>query len=242
MGLRSPAALPVVDAILLSRQGARPARDYYHQGTDWGHVLGTPVFAVNGAAVEFVEETGGPYRYGNVVVLRHADDLLTLYAHLDRIFVRQGQQVAMNQVIGTLGATFGSPEDPGRTMAVPHLHLEVLRQWPVGYRNRDARYDVLRELAAAGLVLDGAKLAYGEPRDYHEPALLAVAKSAGGEGPADQHPVVAPRELVYGPPLRARDLIVPGLAVLATLGMFVAAAAAPWERRRRPPPALRLAA
>ncbi len=55
--------------------------------------------------------------YGNCVQVRHADGYLTLYAHLRTVYVRAGQKVGENTVLGIEGATGNVT---GR-----HLHLEV---------------------------------------------------------------------------------------------------------------------
>lgn len=55
--------------------------------------------------------------YGNCVYLRHADGYITLYAHLRTVYVRVGQPVRENTVLGIEGATGNVT---GR-----HLHVEV---------------------------------------------------------------------------------------------------------------------
>lgn len=55
--------------------------------------------------------------YGNCVYLRHADGYITLYAHLRTVYVRVGQKVQENTVLGIEGATGNVT---GR-----HLHVEV---------------------------------------------------------------------------------------------------------------------
>ncbi len=55
--------------------------------------------------------------YGNLVIIDHNIDYLTLYAHLDQIDVAEGDIVAQGQVIGTVGSTGNSTG--------PHLHFEI---------------------------------------------------------------------------------------------------------------------
>ena len=55
--------------------------------------------------------------YGNVVLLRHGNDLATLYAHLARMDVRVGERVEQGELVGRAGCT-GS-------CTGQHLHFEV---------------------------------------------------------------------------------------------------------------------
>lgn len=55
---------------------------------------------------------------GNTVIVRHDRGLETLYGHLDKIFVKEGQEVAEDTVLGTVGNT---GQSTGK-----HLHFEVL--------------------------------------------------------------------------------------------------------------------
>ena len=84
-----------------------------HLGVDYGAPVGTAVRSVGEGVVAFAGWQNG---YGNVVQLRHAKDRETLYAHLSRINVRQGQRVEQGQNIGAVGTTGWSTG--------PHLHFE----------------------------------------------------------------------------------------------------------------------
>ena len=86
-----------------------------HNGVDYGAPSGTPVRSVGDGMVEFAGRQNG---YGNVVQLRHSNDRSTLYAHLSRIDVRQGQHVEQGQRIGSVGSTGWATG--------PHLHFEFL--------------------------------------------------------------------------------------------------------------------
>ncbi len=85
-----------------------------HNGVDYSAPTGTPVRAVGEGVVEFAGWQNG---YGNVVQLQHGPDRATVYAHLSRISVQKGQQVAIGAHIGDVGATGWATG--------PHLHFEV---------------------------------------------------------------------------------------------------------------------
>jgi murein DD-endopeptidase MepM/ murein hydrolase activator NlpD len=84
-----------------------------HKGVDYGAPSGTPVRVVGDGVVGFAGRQNG---YGNVVEVRHPGDRSTLYAHLSRIDVKQGQRLEQSQVIGAVGAT--------GLATGPHLHFE----------------------------------------------------------------------------------------------------------------------
>ncbi len=106
----------------------------FHSGIDLGASFGTPVLAAKSGRVEFAGWGGG---YGNLVELDHGSTG-TRYAHLEAIYVYQGQQVAQGQQIGIVGST-------GRSTG-PHLHFEIMAPsgdgWvaldPAPYLNRIA--------------------------------------------------------------------------------------------------------
>lgn len=83
-----------------------------HSGVDLSAPKGTPVMAAEGGRVVIA---ANHYFSGNSVFIDHGDDLVTVYFHLDRIDVREGDVVDRGQVIGTVGST-------GRVTG-PHLHF-----------------------------------------------------------------------------------------------------------------------
>ena len=85
-----------------------------HSGVDLSAPKGTPVRA---AAAGTVVLTGTHYFSGNSVFVDHGDDLVTMYFHLDRIDVGQGDPVDRGQTLGTVGST-------GRATG-PHLHFGI---------------------------------------------------------------------------------------------------------------------
>ncbi len=86
-----------------------------HEGLDFAANIGTPVYATGNATVTTVEY--GNTGYGNHIVLTHMVGYQTLYGHLSRVAVKQGQKVNRGDLIGYVGST-------GKSTA-PHLHYEV---------------------------------------------------------------------------------------------------------------------
>ena len=86
----------------------------FHPAIDIIARKGDPVYAVQDAKVVFAGSQGG---YGNLVILRHDNGYLTVYAHTWVILVKVGQTVHSGQVIAKVGST-------GKSTA-SHLHFEV---------------------------------------------------------------------------------------------------------------------
>ena len=84
-----------------------------HNGVDYGAPQGTPVRAVGDGVVDFAGWRSG---YGNVVEIQHGNNRSTLYAHLSRIDVRNGQRTEQGQRLGAVGRTGWATG--------PHLHFE----------------------------------------------------------------------------------------------------------------------
>lgn len=93
-----------------------------HPGVDFAASIGTPVqAALSGTVVgsgNMDTAGGGRCRaYGKWVMIKHANGLSTLYAHLSLIAVTTGQELLTGQVLGYSGNT-------GATTG-PHLHFGV---------------------------------------------------------------------------------------------------------------------
>ena len=87
-----------------------------HEGIDLVADVGTPVHATGAGVVSYVGQRGG---YGNVVEINHGFGYLTVYGHLEKALVREGQKVKRGQVIALTG-------DSGLSTG-PHLHYEVIK-------------------------------------------------------------------------------------------------------------------
>jgi murein DD-endopeptidase MepM/ murein hydrolase activator NlpD len=88
-----------------------------HEGIDLTAKPGTPVLAAEAGRVI---ESGWRGDYGRVVVVKHARNYSTLYAHNRAIRVRKGAFVEKGDVIAEVGATGNA--------SGPHLHFEIRRE------------------------------------------------------------------------------------------------------------------
>ncbi len=91
-----------------------------HNGVDFGSPEGTKVVAASSGTVAATGNTDvykGCYSYGKWVLLKHANGLATLYAHLSYIGVSEGQSVPVGGLLGYSGKT-------GYATG-PHLHFTV---------------------------------------------------------------------------------------------------------------------
>ncbi|MCS6825030.1 MAG: M23 family metallopeptidase [Caldilinea sp.] len=86
-----------------------------HRAIDIAAPQGTPVTAADRGVV--IRAGWNNQGYGRFVVIDHKIDYVTLYAHLDRIFVQEGEVVGQGQVLGTVGSSGNSTG--------PHLHFEI---------------------------------------------------------------------------------------------------------------------
>lgn len=87
-----------------------------HAGLDLMAAWGTPIRAADGGTVIYA---GWYFAYGQMVDIRHADGLVTRYAHMAAFApgIAPGDPVAAGQIIGRVGAT-------GRAHGA-HVHFEV---------------------------------------------------------------------------------------------------------------------
>lgn len=87
-----------------------------HKAIDIGSWTGAPVKSSDSGHV-IVAQPGWNNGYGNMVVVDHGNGFVSLYAHLNSIYVRKGENVSRGQQVGTVGNTGNSTG--------PHLHLEI---------------------------------------------------------------------------------------------------------------------
>jgi len=106
---------PVMGA-LTSPFGRRNGR--MHEGNDIRARRGTIVRASRSGHVLY--SSNKINGYGNLVIIKHADQYATVYAHLQNRLVKKGQFISRGQLIGRVGST-------GHATG-PHLHFEVRSQ------------------------------------------------------------------------------------------------------------------
>lgn len=110
---------PVSGYTVTSRYGWRTdpftKKKDFHTGIDLAVTQGTSIYPVLSG---IVQKTAYNSSYGNYVLILHENGLATKYCHMQYVFVRQGQKVTEQDVIGTAGQTGAATG--------PHLHFEVL--------------------------------------------------------------------------------------------------------------------
>ncbi|MBD2441285.1 M23 family metallopeptidase [Nostoc sp. FACHB-110] len=91
------------------------ANDYYHRGVDYAGANGSPVTAPASGRVALVGKESQGFRvHGNVVGIDHGQGVTSIFMHLSRINVKEGDLVKAGQIIGAVGSTGASTG--------PHLH------------------------------------------------------------------------------------------------------------------------
>lgn len=220
-GFDFPVGKPNAEGYYKSR-GFRPNG---HLGEDWNGIrggnsdLGAPVYSVAHGLVVFARDVR--LGWGNVVVVRHiffeGKDLRTvdtLYAHLDRIMVREGQQLIRGQQVGTIGTNRG--------MYTAHLHFEVHKNIHMGVTRNGFRRDFTnfysptdfinprRKLPGAGksalVAINTFTSPLNNPNQFAAPyAGRAVAKPAAGVERTDQDDATSRREAVQEASKKSRS-------------------------------------
>jgi murein DD-endopeptidase MepM/ murein hydrolase activator NlpD len=132
---RPKAVLPVAGARLTSTFGMRWG--VLHAGIDLAAPLGTPEYA----AMDGVVLRAGPASgFGLAVYIQHSNGDVTVYGHMEKILVTEGQVVRAGETIALLGAN-------GQATG-PHLHFEVHVGGMLG-----TKIDPLPWLRARGVVI-----------------------------------------------------------------------------------------
>lgn len=90
----------------------------FHTGLDIANpngMVGDPITPCMDGTVIYEGEIF--WGYGKHIIIDHGDNISSVYAHLDKIYVYKGQEVKIGDEIGKMGNTGWSTG--------PHLHLEI---------------------------------------------------------------------------------------------------------------------
>ena len=150
---RTPAIQPVSNKDLkriASGFGSRIDPVYktvkFHYGLDFAAPQGTPIYATADGTITTAGSTGNGY--GNHVIINHGYGYETLYGHMVRVKVSNGQAIKRGEVIGWVGST-------GKSTG-PHCHYEVHKNGtkidPIYFFYNDLspdQFDLLLKKAAA---------------------------------------------------------------------------------------------
>jgi murein DD-endopeptidase MepM/ murein hydrolase activator NlpD len=91
----------------------------WHKGLDIAASTGEKIYAPTGGVVRLA--LANSFYNGNLIIIDHGHQLMTIYAHLNEIYIKNGDTVTPKTVLGTVGST-------GRSTG-PHLH------WGLYWRN-----------------------------------------------------------------------------------------------------------
>ncbi len=103
---------PVEGKVTHAFEGAENKR---HLGIDIASPIGTPIKASNAGTVLY--SNNAMKGYGNVVIIRHSEEYVTIYAHNQVNLVEEGAWAEKGQVIGKVGQTGNATG--------PLLHFEI---------------------------------------------------------------------------------------------------------------------
>ncbi len=95
--------------------GWRRSTDSYHKGVDLVGTGNKHIYPVNTGTVVWIKSLSSGY--GKHLLINHGDGVWSLYAHLSKIYVKTGQKVNKNTILGVEGSTGNSTGS--------HLHLEI---------------------------------------------------------------------------------------------------------------------
>lgn len=113
----APIVWPVLGVITLEFAQSSSFQ-IFHTGIDIANAqgrVGDPITPMMDGTIIYAGEIS--WGYGKHIIIDHGDNITTVYAHLDRIFVYKGQTVKVGDTIGHMGTTGWSTG--------PHLHFET---------------------------------------------------------------------------------------------------------------------
>ncbi len=113
----------VKGGVLPSSYPGRGTESHGYPGRDYQIEVGKAITLFKPGTVVYARLN--PSGYGNLVIIRHKDGKQSVYAHLSKINVKEGDEIKEGEkrVIGLTGGAAGSPGAGNSTG--PHLHFEV---------------------------------------------------------------------------------------------------------------------
>ncbi|MBM7584393.1 LysM repeat protein [Bacillus pakistanensis] len=145
-------------------------RGGHHKGIDIAGEAGSPIFSVDNGTVSksYYSST-----YGHVVFVKHESGFETVYAHLDKRLVREGESVEKAQVVGEMGNT-------GRSTGT-HLHFEI----------HQGKWNLKKELAIDPYIVFGnGEVGQSVFAKVHDPyQVVEVSKEMVGKRGFIQHAI-----------------------------------------------------
>lgn len=117
-GNAPPSARVPAGSRLLWPTPSHKINQYYkwrHTAIDIDGTYSSPIYAAADGTAEKVGQGSG---YGNVIIINHGGGKKTLYAHLSKFYIKQGQSVSKGQTIGMMGCT--------GWCTGTHVHFEVI--------------------------------------------------------------------------------------------------------------------
>jgi len=151
-----------------SNYGYRARFKRMHKGIDLHIKMNDTIYAAFSGVVRLTNYEGKGY--GNYVILRHGNQLETVYGHLNRFLVKKGQHVKAGQPIALGGST-------GRSTG-PHLHFETRY---MGYAiNPSAIFDFNQRTIHTDYYTFNKKT-YTQPRSYSQKKEMASSKQNQSE-------------------------------------------------------------
>lgn len=168
--------MPTKPTYITSPYGYRRRFRRMHLGVDLKVQIGDTIYAAFDGRVRIVRNQGRRKGYGLYVVIRHPNQLETVYGHLSKFLVEPNQDVKAGQPIALGGNT-------GRSTG-PHLHFETRY---MGYAiNPVAIFDFANNVTHTD-TYTFTKQTYMDGRDY-SPGAAAYAQAAAQAKPAAKAP------------------------------------------------------
>ncbi len=113
----SPLENAIVTGVYGSQRILNGKPKWPHYGIDFAAKEGTKIKAMLGGTATMVEPD--LFYTGGTVIFDHGHGISTLYMHMEKIFITEGQKVKQGEIIGTVGST-------GRSTGA---HLDIRLNW-----------------------------------------------------------------------------------------------------------------